>query len=155
MVAALYHQNNHMKKMLMLIALLLIGSWAIGQHRYFEKDSLAIRGYDPVAYFTESKAVKGDPHLFYNWQGSKWLFATDAHRQAFIKTPEAFAPQFGGYCAYGVSENHLSPTDPQAWTIVNGKLYLNYSPKVKSLWLPDTASRIPSAQQFWPNLQHK
>lgn len=144
-----------MKQMHMIILLLLLGFSSMAQPRYFEKDSLAIRGYDPVAYFTEGRAVKGLPGLSLPWQGTTWLFSSEENLAAFKKTPEAFAPQFGGYCAYGVSENHLSPTDPQAWTIVNGKLYLNYSPKVKSLWLPDTAARIPTAQQFWPKLQHQ
>jgi hypothetical protein len=78
-----------------------------------------------------------------------------ANKQLFVSDPEKFAPQYGGYCAYGASEKHLSPTDPQAWTIVEGKLYLNYSPKVKSMWVKDSLNRIVQANHYWPALNKK
>src|SRR3954452_12028082 len=75
----------------------------------------AIDGYDPVAYFTDSKPVKGNPQFNYTWQGAKWQFASASHRDAFAKSPERYAPQYGGYCAYGVGEGHTVSIDPEAW----------------------------------------
>ena len=89
-------------------------------------DGVAVEGYDPVAYFTDSKPVKGSSQYTYRWQGAIWHFASAQHRDAFAKSPESYAPQYGGYCAYGVSQGHTAPVDPAAWKIINGKLYLNY-----------------------------
>ena len=120
--------------------------------KYFENKDGAIRGYDPVAYFTEGKAVKGDPQFTYSWSGSNWYFKDEVNKQAFILSPAKYAPQYGGYCAYGTSENHLSPTDPNAFTVVDNKLYLNYSNKVKELWQKDINKRIEKANVYWPVL---
>lgn len=120
---------------------------------YCNRDGKAIKGYDPVAYFLDAKAIQGDESFSYEWSGSRWLFTTQAHLDSFKLAPLKYAPQYGGYCAYGVSENHKSPTDPQAWTIIDNKLYLNYSPKVKNLWLKDTTGRIQQANSYWPSLQ--
>lgn len=119
---------------------------------YSGTNGKAIKGYDPVAYFLENKAVPGDERFSYNWSGSTWLFSSQAHLDSFQLAPQKYAPQYGGYCAYGVSENHKSPTDPQAWTIIDNKLYLNYSLKVKGLWLKDTTTRIHQANLYWPSL---
>lgn len=120
--------------------------------KYYENKEGAIRGYDPVAYFNESKAVKGNVQFQYEWSGSNWYFKDSANRDAFILSPEKYAPQFGGFCAYGTSENHLSPTDPAAFTIVNNKLYLNYNSKVKEMWVKDSSLCIKKADAFWPAL---
>ncbi|OYU68231.1 MAG: YHS domain protein [Cytophagaceae bacterium BCCC1] len=117
-------------------------------------DGKAIKGYDPVAYFTEQKAIEGKTELVYEWNGSKWLFSSQANLDAFKVDPEKFAPQYGGFCAYGTSENHLSPTDPNAWTVVDGKLYLNYNKKVKELWSKDIPSRIKKADEYWNTLKN-
>lgn len=122
------------------------------QPAYFQADGKAIRGYDPVSYFTAGKAEKGSEEFSYRWANVTWLFARKENLEAFQANPEKFAPQFGGFCAYGASEQHKSPTDPEAWTIVGGKLYLNYSPKVRQIWLPDTAVRIPAAVKYWNTL---
>lgn len=119
---------------------------------YYSTDHAAIKGYDPVAYFTEGKAIKGDQQFVCNWSNSNWYFVSAAHLDSFKVSPDKYAPQFGGYCAYGTSENHKSPTDPTAFTIVNDKLYLNYNNQVKTMWLKDTANRIEKANQFWPAL---
>jgi hypothetical protein len=146
-------QNNAMKKFV-LVVLMLTTAYAVkAQGPYFAKDSLAILGYDPVAYFTDNKAVKGDPGISYRWQDVTWLFSNVEHKTAFVSAPEKFAPQFGGFCAYGASEQHLSPTDPEAWTIHQHRLYLNYNKKVKNLWLPDTTKRIPAAEAYWKTIK--
>lgn len=150
-----------MKKLLVLLAAMLLLSFAgIGQSapplpasiKYFTNKDGAIRGYDPVAYFIQQKAIKGMEEFKYEWSGSTWYFSSQENMEAFVKSPEKYAPQFGGYCAYGVSEDHKSPTDPAAFTIVNDKLYLNYSNKVKELWFPKKEERIATANKLWPAL---
>jgi YHS domain-containing protein len=117
-------------------------------------EGVAIEGYDPVAYFTDSKPVKGSPQYTYQWHGAVWHFASAQHRDAFAKFPDSYAPQYGGYCAYGVSQGHTAPVDPAAWKIINGKLYLNYNREVQELFLKDPSSGIEKADQNWPKL-HK
>ncbi|MCP9753527.1 YHS domain-containing (seleno)protein [Ferruginibacter sp. HRS2-29] len=119
----------------------------------FATDGVAIRGYDAVAYFTDNQAVKGVEAFSYQWNNARWLFKNNDHLLQFIANPEKYAPQYGGYCAYGLSENHASPTSPEAFTIVDDKLYLNYSLKVKQLWLKDQQERIQKANAFWPGLK--
>jgi YHS domain-containing protein len=142
-----------MKKSYLTILLLLMAFLADAQQKVFEQDGVAIRGYDPVAYFTEGNAVKGTGNWTADWQGAHWWFVSQQHRDLFVQNPEKYAPLYGGYCAYGASEAHLSPTDPLAWTIVGGRLYLNYNMKVRSLWMPDTLNRIPAANKYWNSLK--
>ena len=115
---------------------------------------VAIKGYDPVAYFTQSKPVKGSSAFTYQWMNATWWFASAEDRDAFKSTPEKYAPQYGGYCAYGVSQGHTAPIDPEAWTIVQGKLYLNYSRGVKKTWSEAIPKHIEQANRNWPGL-HK
>ena len=114
------------------------------------RGNLAIRGYDPVAYFTEGKAVKGDRDFTLGWQGADWRFASDENRSLFAADPEKYAPQYGGYCAWAVSRNYTASTDPDAFTIVGDKLYLNYSRRVMRQWLEDRDANIESADGNWP-----
>ena len=114
------------------------------------RSNLAIRGYDPVAYFTEGKAVKGDKDFTLGWQGADWRFASAGNRDAFSEDPEKYAPQYGGYCAWAVSRNYTAPTDPDAFTLVNGKLYLNYNKRVMRQWLEDRDRNIEQADENWP-----
>lgn len=138
-----------------LIALfLLISATAFAQTaEVFTTDNQAIRGYDPVAYFTESKPVKGNPDFSYVYKDATWLFSSAANRDAFMAAPDKYMPQYGGYCAYGTSQGHKAPTEPEAWTIVDGKLYLNYNPKVKTKWSENQAKNIQAADQQWPKLK--
>lgn len=147
-----------MKTKLFVLLLFLVSTSAqlLAQETdVFQKDGIAIRGYDPVAYFKQSKPVKGQETISYDWNGVKWLFSSDENKEDFKANPEKFAPQFGGYCAYGLSENHKSPTEPDAFTIVDDKLYLNYNLKVKELWKKDTPRRIKKANDLWPVLKSK
>jgi YHS domain-containing protein len=116
------------------------------------KDGIALKGYDPVAYFTEGKPVKGEPSFSYQWKGVQWFFANKKNQDAFSANPEKYAPQYGGYCAYGASRGYKADTDPQAFTIVGEKLFLNYNLKVKEEWLKDTARRIQLANDYWKTL---
>jgi hypothetical protein len=118
------------------------------------ESAYAIDGYDPVAYFEEGKAVHGKVELAYDHRGARWLFSNEARRQKFIKTPAAFAPQYDGYCAYGVSRGNLVTVDPRAWTVRDGKLYLNYSLEIRKQWLSDVQARIQKADAIFPTLAH-
>ena len=120
--------------------------------KYFNTKGTAINGYDPVAYFLQNKAVEGTDSYSTDWSGSKWKFISQANLDSFKIAPEKYAPQYGGYCAYGCSEYHKAPTDPNAFTIVGNKLYLNYSLKVKEFWLKDTSGKIKAADGYWPAL---
>lgn len=144
-----------MKNRLMpVIALLLLftGSIFAQEKAIYEKNGTALNGYDPVAYFTENKPIEGKENFSLVWSDTKWLFSSQANLDAFKADPTRYTPQFGGFCAYGVSENHKSPTDPNAWTIVDDKLYLNYNKKVKELWSKDIPTRIKKANENWPLL---
>jgi len=116
--------------------------------------NVAIKGYDPVAYFTQSKPVKGSSAFTFQWLNATWWFASAEDRDEFSRSPEKYAPQYGGYCAYGVSQSHTAPIDPEAWTIVEGKLYLNYSQGVKKTWSEAIPKHIEEANRNWPGL-HK
>ena len=117
---------------------------------------VAIKGYDPVAYFTEGKPRKGDAKLVHEWNGAKWYFATAEHRDAFKAEPEKYAPQFGGYCAWAVSQNYTAGVDPEtAWKLVNGKLYLNYSRDVQKKWEQDVPGNIAKGEVNWPKILKK
>jgi len=120
---------------------------------YFNPDGVAIRGYDPVAYFVDSAAVQGTKEFSYTWQGAEWYFRNQDNRDSFKAAPEMYAPQFGGFCAFGASENHKASTDPSAYTIINGKLYLNYSKKVKEVWMKNTVGNIEKAEANWVTLK--
>ena len=115
---------------------------------------IAIKGYDPVAYFTQSKPVKGSSSFTFQWMNATWWFANAQDRDEFSRTPEKYAPQYGGYCAYGISQGHAVSIDPEAWTIFEGKLYLNYSKGVQKTWSGAIPKYIDEADRNWPGL-HK
>lgn len=106
------------------------------------RTDVAIRGFDTVAYFTEGKAVKGQDGFSTEWMGAKWKFVSQAHLEQFKTSPEKYAPQYGGYCAYGVSQGNLVKVEPEQFKILQGKLYLNYDASVQALWLKDPAGYI-------------
>lgn len=118
----------------------------------YTKSGLAIRGYDPVAYFEDGKPVRGDAAHTNTWNGAEWRFASDAHRAAFAANPEAYAPQYGGYCAWAVAEGYTASTDPDAWKIVDGKLYMNFSKRVQRRWEKDIPGNITRANGNWPKV---
>lgn len=112
----------------------------------------AIQGYDPVAYFKSSKATQGDSDFKYEWNGATWYFANAQNKTTFIEDPEQFAPQYGGYCAWAVSQGYTAKIDPEAWRIHDGKLYLNYSRSVQETWEQDIPGNIAKADIHWPKL---
>lgn len=115
-----------------------------------DKSGVALKGYDVVAYFTDGKAVEGKEEFEHAWMDSTWQFSSAANRDLFAANPEKYAPQFGGYCAWGVIQGYLAPIDPKAWKVVDGKLYLNYDVKVQQDWLKDVPGNIQKATALWP-----
>lgn len=115
---------------------------------------LALKGYDPVAYFTDSRPLKGSADSSYEWMGATWWFANSVNRDLFRTNPEKYAPQFGGYCAWAVSNGYTADIDPEAFRIIDGRLYLNYNKDVQKKWEAAIAQRIEDANRNWPSL-HK
>lgn len=113
---------------------------------------VAINGYDPVAYFNDDRAVKGSSEHVAQWKGAQWRFASAANREAFEADPERYAPQYGGYCAWAVSQGYTARTDPDAYSIVDGKLYLNYSKGVRATWSKDIPGNIAKGDANWPGV---
>ncbi len=114
--------------------------------------SAALKGYDPVAYFTEGKPIKGLSEFQHQWMGAKWYFSSVANRESFTANPEKYAPQYGGYCAYAVSKGHTADISPSAWKIVDGKLYLNNGWVAEKLWKRNIPENIQKADRNWPKI---
>lgn len=110
----------------------------------------AIYGYDTVAYFTQNKAVKGNKKITTEWRGALWHFSSEEHKAMFVAEPEKYAPQYGGYCAYAMSDGRLVGIDEDAFTILDGKLYLNYSKSVMKEWRTNTELFIKEADAEYP-----
>jgi YHS domain-containing protein len=115
----------------------------------------ALRGFDAVSYFAAANAVRGDAKYEFAWNGAKWLFSSEENLKRFQADPEAFAPQFGGYCSYAVSEGYTADGDPEAWKIVDGKLYLNYNNQVKERWEMNQSERIENGRANWQAFRKK
>ena len=115
----------------------------------------AINGYDPVAYFTVGKPLKGQDGLATDWMGAKWKFSSQANLDLFKTNPEKYAPQYGGYCAYGVTQGSLVKVEPDQFTLRDGKLYLNYDADVQAKWLKDPAGYIKDADAKFSSLLKK
>ena len=118
----------------------------------FNTDGLAINGYDPVAYFTEGRHVAGRADFVAEWMGARFQFASADNRDRFAADPKAFAPQYGGYCAFAMSNGYIAPTEPDAWTVHEGKLYLNFNLAVRERWSRDIPGHIARADKHWPGI---
>ena len=121
----------------------------------FADEKGAIKGADPVAYFSlepGAKAIIGTDEFTYEWMDATWKFANAKNRDLFAANPEAYAPQYGGYCAFAVSNNFTKPVAPDIWEIVDGKLYMNSSPKSHMKWAVDKSNAIISGDANWPTV---
>ena len=114
--------------------------------------NVAVEGHDPVAYFTEGKPVKGSKSFKTTYNGAEFRFATAENLATFEAEPAKYAPQYGGYCAWAVSQGYTAKGDADHWAIVDGKLYLNYNKKVQKTWNEDRSGFIASANAEWPNV---
>ena len=138
---------------LLLSVLLFNEAFAAKPEVYFDRRAgAAIRGYDPVAYFTENKAVKGNKEFSYEYKGANWIFSSQENLDTFTLAPEKYAPQYGGYCAYAVSNGSTASSKPEFFTIHEGKLYLNFSKTVYKKWLKKKDDYIKSADIEWPEI---
>ncbi len=117
-----------------------------------DQSGVAIRGYDAVAYFTERRPVLGKPEFEHEWRDAKWRFASAKHRDAFAADPDSYAPRYGGFCAGGMALGRKAPIDPEAWVIIDGKLYLNYSKRDRDSFTEDPAPHIARADANWERL---
>ena len=146
-----------MKHLFIATTFLLVASIAASaqQAEIFAPGGKAIKGYDAVAFFKQHKAVMGADSFSYDWKGAHWLFSSAEDRDAFKRAPEQYAPQYGGYCAYGAAEGHKAPTQTDTWSIVNDKLYFNYNNNVKQSWVKNQQALIQKADQNWTALKDK
>jgi len=142
-----------------LLALLLLAGPVLAGGTAINVDSrgVAIDGYDTVAFFTPQGATRGKPEFQAEWNGAVWYFASAENRDAFLAEPGRYAPQYGGWCAYALSEGeYASDTEPrEAYTVVEGRLYLNWSRQVKRLWERSAAERIGVADGNWPAVERQ
>jgi YHS domain-containing protein len=120
-----------------------------------DKSGVAIKGHDPVAYFTEGKAIKGRPELTAAHQGATYRFATDENRRAFEGDPSKYAPAFGGYCGYGLAQGYLAPISPDAFQIIDGRLILQYNRDAAAMFAKDVQGNLAKADANWPGLVQK
>lgn len=121
----------------------------------FNENGIALKGYDVVAYFTMNKAVKGNPQHTSEWKGKSWYFISADHLNLFERNPEKYAPQFGGYCAFGVSNGYKATTKPEAFSIVDNKLYFNFAQYVKLRWAEKQKQHIGSANDRWEEIKNE
>lgn len=147
-----------MKNAIFLLVLAFISTAAIAQNtikreaEFNLENKVAIQGFDPVAYFESNKATLGNKDISAELNGAIYYFSNEENKIVFLKNPSYYQPQFGGYCAYGMSEGHKAPIMPEAFTIVDNKLYLNYNLKVKEMWLKEQKERIVRANENWDKL---
>ncbi len=145
---------------LLAVSLLVAGGTGAGQPARAAEapvytgflSSLAVNGHDPVAYFTEGRPVEGSSAFESEYNGATWRFASAANKAAFDAEPAKFAPQYGGYCAWAVSQGYTAKGDPANWRIVDGKLYLNYNTEVQRTWEQDIPGNIGKADGNWPKV---
>lgn len=144
-----------MKRRTLLVGSLGILAMPALAKAYFDTgtfNNVAVSGYDPVAYFTQGKAVEGDKKYRTTYKEAEFRFSSQAHLDEFIAMPEKYAPQYGGYCAYAVANGYTASTDPEAFSVVNGKLYLNFNKSVRDRWSQDIPGNIAKADANWPGV---
>jgi YHS domain-containing protein len=145
--------NLALKRSIFLVFFSLISVFSYATDKPFnDKKGAAISGYDAVAYFTQGKAVKGSKKFSAQYLGKKWRFSSQEHKVLFEASPDKYAPQYGGYCAFAIANDKLAPIDPQAFTVVNNKLYLNYSKSVRKRWAKDIPGYIADGDENWAKL---
>lgn len=134
------------------VLLFLLSACSGQKDKIYSTRKGAIDGYDPVSYFMGGQPTKGEQAFSCQWQGAMWYFITDENRQLFEANPEKYAPQYGGYCAYAISQGYTAKIDPNAWKIVEDKLYLNYGDDIQAKWEADQDEYIMYADANWPKV---
>jgi YHS domain-containing protein len=148
-----------MKKLLSLVAVLSLASTAFADqtpdHKVLvlkNRDGVAIQGYDPVAYFTDQKAMKGNPKIQSEYEGAKYSFASTEHKALFDANPAKYAPAYGGFCGYATSIGKVRPANPLIWSVVDGRLIVQHTKGASDLWEKDVQGNKAKADKFWPLL---
>ena len=151
----LHAERNCPKVMRMVLVLvgLLIAFPLTAQQYFADSRGVALRGYDVVSYHENGKAVQGSAQFQQRWGGVVWYFSSDEHATLFANNPEQYAPEYGGYCAYAVANNSLAPVDPEAFSVIDDKLYLNYSRSVQRRWSRSREEYIRVGNRNWPSLR--
>ncbi len=147
-----------MKRLLLIALFALCSSFALAGNKTLvnvDKTGLGLKGYDPVAYFTENRPVKGDPQFVSTYNGVRYQFASGADKAAFDANPSKYEPQFGGFCAYAASEGHTAKVEPDAFEVLNGRLLLQYDRDVRGLFDKDPQGRLKKADSNWPAIVEK
>ena len=142
---------NKIRYAYMVTALLLFlsGCTSLDKHPVYAEEGVAINGYDPVAYFVENAPVKGEPQFTTEHEQVMWRFSSAENQAKFEHEPMRYLPRYGGYCAYAMSHGFVVDTVPEAFSVINDKLYLNYSLGVRENWLEDTKGYIEEADRQW------
>jgi YHS domain-containing protein len=153
------HLKSKMKIKKSLFTLVATLALAVASHAESQKllvnktkDGLALQGYDPVAYFTDSKPVKGSPKIKSSYDGANYYFVSADHKALFDASPAKYAPAYGGYCGYAASVGKVRPADPLVWSIVDGQLIVQHTKGAADLWAKDVAGNKLKADKFWPRL---
>lgn len=147
-----------MKKLVIVSMLLLVMvTAAVAEKRLInvDKNGLALKGYDPVAYFTENRPVKGDAKFQSTFNGATYYFASAANKKTFEADPKKYEPQFGGFCAYAASQGHTAKIEPDAFEVLNGRLLLQYDRSVRDLFNKDQQGNLAKADRNWPSIVQK
>jgi len=150
--------DSRMKNLFQLALFVSLATSVLAQSKTLlnlDKNSIAIQGYDPVAYFTDNKPIKGQPAFSSSYHGATYLFASKDHKTLFDNAPDKYEPAFGGYCAFGVSRNKLVEIDPEAFQIVDGRLLVQYSKNIRDDFNKDTRGNLTKANANWPGLLEK
>jgi YHS domain-containing protein len=140
----------------LLISLLLLSACHVAwsqKSQVFVTAEGAIRGYDPVAFFKDQKPVQGARDIHYTWNGATWYFSSIENKKAFENDPEKYAPQYGGYCAFGTANGYKAPSQPETGCVVDGKLYFNYNKQVQKDWSNNRSELIQKADKNWPQVK--
>jgi YHS domain-containing protein len=143
-----------MRGILVLLGL-LVAAPAMAGDAVFMKDGIAIRGYDAVAYQTEGRAIRGEDRYSIDWHGAAWHFASPENKALFAAEPERWSPQFGGFCAWAMSQGFKAATNPEVFRVVDGRLYLIYSKTTLERWEPEMRTLVPLAEANWTRLWDK
>ena len=138
---------------LLLCFLIVAGQAASAQAVNTDRAGVALGGYDPVAYQAEQQARKGSPTYTATHEGATYHFASAANRDAFVADPARYLPAYGGFCAYGMAKGYRAKIDPEAFTVVDGRLYVNYSRDVRDRWSKDIAGYITKADSNWSRVR--
>ena len=148
------NKQNRIIRIGFLVLFTLISSVVWAKDPVFTKflSSDAVSGYDPVAYFTQSRPVKGSDDFSFKYKDAKWYFSSQENLELFKSNPDKYAPQYGGYCAWAVAQGYTADGNPMNWAIRDGKLYLNYNTSIQDKWLKDVDAFIIKANQNWPKV---